>query len=133
MKGKKVILVEDEPDIVITFKAALESEGFEVEVYHDPIIALSEFKPGYYDLAILDIKMPEMNGFELYSEMQKIDKQVSVCFITAGEMYYEEFRSTQRQNQEEYCELDPDRFLRKPISNIDLIKRIEKIISTKKD
>jgi CheY-like chemotaxis protein len=144
MKGRKVALVEDEPDILMTFKATLESSGFIVHTYQDPIVALSEFMPGYYDLVILDIKMPQMNGFELYSEMQKIDKQVKVCFITASEMYYDEFRNEkqirveeeQGQEQEEkreqqYCKLDPDRFLQKPISNIELVKRIEKIMGVK--
>jgi len=56
------------------------------------LIALSKFKPIYYDLFILDIKMPKMNGFELYTEIEKIDNQVKVCFITAGEMYYNEVR-----------------------------------------
>jgi CheY-like chemotaxis protein len=134
MKGKRVALVEDEPDIVMTFKAALEDAGFLVHTYQDPIVALSEFKPGYYDLVILDIKMPRMNGLELFSEMQKIDKQIRVCFITAGEMYFDKFRREKgegregREVEEQYCKLNSKRFLQKPISNEDLVKRINKIM-----
>jgi CheY-like chemotaxis protein len=136
MKGKRVALVEDEPDIVMTFKAALEDAGFLVHTYQDPIVALSEFKPDYYDLVILDIKMPRMNGFELFSEMQKIDKQVRVCFITAGEMYFDKFRREKGEGEEregpevedKFCELNNERFLQKPISNEDLVKRINKIM-----
>jgi CheY-like chemotaxis protein len=139
MKEKKVVLVEDEPDIIMTFKVALESAGFIVYAYQDPLTALSEFKSCYYDLVILDIKMPQMNGFELYTEMRKIDEQVRVCFITAGEMYFDKFRrqkGEEREGQgveEQYCELNSERFLQKPISNEDLVKRINKIMMLKKD
>jgi DNA-binding response OmpR family regulator len=91
-KQSKVLVVDDEPDINMSFKLTLENAGFIVDGYHDPLIALSNFKPSYYDLVVLDIKMPKMNGFELYTEIQKIDNQVKVCFITAGEMYYNELR-----------------------------------------
>jgi DNA-binding response OmpR family regulator len=124
-KGSRILLVDDEPDITITFKITLESAGFIVHTYHDPLISLSKFKPGYYDLVILDIKMQKMNGFELYAEMRKVDNQVKFCFITAGEMYYDEVR---KEEEELYCKLDTERFLQKPISNDDLVKRINKIM-----
>src|SRR5918999_4794863 len=76
----------------LTFKAALESAGFTIDAYEDPLVALSKFKSGYYDLVILDIKMSKMNGFELNAKMLKIDKHVRACFITAGEMYYDKVR-----------------------------------------
>jgi CheY-like chemotaxis protein len=75
--------------------------------------------------------MPKMNGFELYSEMRKRDEQVKVCFITAGEMYYDDIRNEKREESEEeeqYCKLDRERFLQKPISNADIVKRINKIM-----
>jgi DNA-binding response OmpR family regulator len=131
-KGNKILLVDDEPDIVMAFKLTLESAGFIVDTHEDPLTALSKFKPSYYDLVILDIKMPKMNGFELYTEMQKIDNQVKVCFITAGEMHYEKVRKGKleedEEEEEQYCELNIERFLQKPISNADLIKRINKIM-----
>lgn len=128
----KIMLVDDEPDIVMTFKAALESAGFTLIAYEDPLIALSKFKPRYYDLVILDIKMSKMNGFELYTEMRKVDEEVKVCFITAGEMYYDTVRMEKQDDEEEYCKLDMERFLQKPISNVDLIKRIENIMMINK-
>jgi CheY-like chemotaxis protein len=130
-KGNKVLLVDDEPDIMMAFKLTLESAGFIVDTYQDPLLALSRFKPSYYNLVILDIKMPKMNGFELYSEMRKRDEQVKVCFITAGEMYYDDIRNEKREESEEeeqYCKLDRERFLQKPISNADIVKRINKIM-----
>ena len=71
-KGNKILLVDDEPDLTMTFKAILQGVGFAVDIYENPLVALSNFRPHYYDLVILDIKMPEMNGFELYSEMLKM-------------------------------------------------------------
>lgn len=125
-KGNKILLVDDEPDITMTFKTILQEVGFIVDTYEDPLIALSKFKPHFYDLVILDIKMAKKNGFELYAEMLKRDDQVTVCFVTAGEMYYNEVRKD--EEEELYCKLDTQRFIQKPISNTDLVKRIEKIL-----
>jgi DNA-binding response OmpR family regulator len=126
-KGNKILLVDDEPDITMSFQASLQDAGFTVHTYQDPLIALSKFEPGYYDLVILDIKMPKMNGFELYTELRKADNQVKFCFITAGEMYYDKVREEEQQ----YCKLDTERFLQKPISNTDLVNRIYKIMTLK--
>ena len=92
--------------------------------YDDPLLALENFKAGSYDLLLLDIKMPEMDGFHLYKEMKRIDSKVKVCFLTASEMYYERFRE-----EEECCVIDKDLFIRKPIENEDLVKKINTIIS----
>jgi DNA-binding response OmpR family regulator len=124
-KGNKILLVDDEPDITMSFEATLQNAGFIVHTYQDPLIALSKFKPSYYDLVILDIKMPKMNGFKLYAEIQKIDNKVKVCFVTAGEFFYDQVR----EEEEQYCKLDTERFLQKPISNTDLVNRIYKIMT----
>jgi DNA-binding response OmpR family regulator len=124
-KGNKILLVDDEPDITMSFEATLQNAGFIVYTYQDPLIALSKFKPSYYDLVILDIKMPKMNGFKLYAEIQKIDNKVKVCFVTAGELFYDQVR----EEEEQYCKLDTERFLQKPISNTDLVNRIYKIMT----
>jgi DNA-binding response OmpR family regulator len=126
-KGNKILLVDDEPDITMSFEATLQNAGFIVHTYQDPLIALSKFKPSYYDLVILDIKMPKMNGFKLYAEIQKIDNKVKVCFVTAGEFFYDQVR----EEEEQYCKLDTERFLQKPISNTDLVNRIYKIMTPK--
>ena len=123
-KKKKVLIVDDEPDINTILKKVLEQGGFDADSYDDPILALENFKPGAYDILLLDIKMPEMDGFQLYQKMKRIDSKVKVCFLTASEMYYERFRE-----EEEFAAIDKDLFLQKPIENEDLIKKINTIIS----
>ena len=108
-------------------KKVFEQSGFNADSYDDPILAVENFKAGSYDLLLLDIKMPEMDGFHLYQEMKKIDSKIKVCFLTASEMYYERFR-----NEEAFCEIDKDLFLRKPIANEDLIKKINTMINQAK-
>jgi DNA-binding response OmpR family regulator len=100
----------------------LEYHGFKVDSFNDPQEALSKYNPGLYDLVILDIKMPKMDGFVLYHEIKKKDNNANVCFLTASELYYEEFR------KEEYCALDGNLFIRKPIENEELVKQITKMI-----
>jgi DNA-binding response OmpR family regulator len=123
-KKKKVLIVDDEHDVSTVLKKVFKQSGFNADSYDDPILALENFKAGSYDLLLLDIKMPEMNGFHLYQEMKKIDSKVKVCFLTASELYYEQFRK-----EVGFCALDKDLFVRKPIGNEDLIKKINTIIS----
>jgi DNA-binding response OmpR family regulator len=75
-----------------TLKKELEQSGFSLDVFNDPTTALSNFKADYYDLILLDVKMPQMNGFELYQEIKKKDKNVKACFVTAYEVYYESLK-----------------------------------------
>jgi DNA-binding response OmpR family regulator len=88
----KILIVDDEPDLTQVSTLALEYHGFKVDSFNDPQEALSRYVPGFYDLIILDVKMPKMSGFELYHEIKKIDNNANVCFLTASELYYEEFR-----------------------------------------
>jgi DNA-binding response OmpR family regulator len=122
-KRSRILLVDDEPDITILFKIALEDAGFIVHPYNDPLIALSEFKLGYYDLIIVDIKMPSMDGFTLYDELKREDNKAKICFLTASEMYYEESRKVKHRS------LGKDLFIRKPITTEELIERITALIS----
>ena len=115
---KTVLIVDDEPDVKLALKIALEENGFEVDAFDDPVMALDNFKKGVYDLLILDIKMPKMHGFELYREIRKIDSHVKICFLTAGEMYYGAYADIFNENQ----------FIRKPIENKELINRVNEII-----
>jgi DNA-binding response OmpR family regulator len=89
---KKVLLVDDEPDITFTIKSMLEDNGFKVDSFTDPTIALQSYRINFYDLIILDIKMPKMDGFQLYTKIREKDPKVKICFLTAGEMFYEGFR-----------------------------------------
>jgi two-component system response regulator ChvI len=122
MDNNRILFVDDEPDLTQVSTLALEYHGFKVDSFNDPQEALTKYKPGLYDLVILDIKMPKMDGFELYHEIKKKDNNANVCFLTASELYYEEFR------KKEACALDRNLFIRKPIENEELVKRITKMI-----
>lgn len=92
MSRARILIVDDDPDITLTFRLGLERNGFLVDVFNDPLKALSKFSAGLYDLVLLDIRMPKMNGFELYREIEKIDDNLKVCFITAFVVYYESLK-----------------------------------------
>jgi two-component system catabolic regulation response regulator CreB/two-component system response regulator ChvI len=114
---RRILIVDDEPDITVVFNKALEKD-FEVDTFNDPRDALSHFKAGVYDLLLLDIRMPGTNGFQLYKEMRKIDSKPKVCFITAFEMYYEEFIKV-------FPNVPVKCFIKKPIEPKDLLKQIK--------
>jgi two-component system, OmpR family, response regulator ChvI len=114
---KKILVVDDEPDITISIRNGLQKKGFEVHTYNEPLKALSEFEPGVYDLLLIDIRMPKMNGFELYREIKKKSDDVKICFFTAFEVYYEEFRKM-------FPNLEVKCFIRKPITINELVTHI---------
>ena len=115
----RILIVDDDPDITKTFGLVLEDSGlYEVDTYNDPLAALQNFKPNSYDLAILDIRMPNMNGFELFYEMERIDNKVKVCFISAYDMDDKALR-------EQFPSMQMKSFLSKPIAVSDLIKKVE--------
>jgi DNA-binding response OmpR family regulator len=117
----RILLVDDERDINTVVKKGLERVGFKVRTFNNPLDALSKFEAGSYDVALLDIRMPSMNGFELYKKLREIDSKIKVCFITAFEMYEEEFKKL-FPSYEVRC------FIKKPIKLTDLIVEIEKIL-----
>jgi CheY-like chemotaxis protein len=123
----RILIVDDEADLNMLFRLTLERYGFKIDTYTSPLLALSDFKPGFYDLVVLDIKMPQMDGFELYKELKKKDNSLKICFLTASEMYYEKFR------KQEYESMDKNLFIRKPISNKDLVEKLNKIIVEEKN
>lgn len=114
---KKILVVDDEPDITSSIKNGLQRKGFEVDTYNDPTDALSNFRPDTYDLLLIDIRMPKMNGFELYREVKKKSSDVRICFFTAFEVYYDEFRKM-------FPNLEVKCFIRKPITINDLVTHI---------
>lgn len=116
------MVVDDEYDLTLFYRMSLEYYGFEVETYNESKRALSNFKPNYYDLIILDIKMPDMDGFELFRGIKERDPNAKACFLTASELYYRGFRT------KEYSKLDKELFIRKPIGNEELIKEIKRLI-----
>jgi CheY-like chemotaxis protein len=119
VKKGRILLVDDDPDITKTFGLVLEDSGlYEVDTYNDPLAALQNFKPNFYNLAILDIRMPNMNGFELFHKMERIDNKVKVCFISAYDMNDKALR-------EQFPSMQIKSFLPKPIAVSDLIKKVE--------
>ena len=122
---QRILIVDDEPDITTALKMYLEIQGFHVDAFTDPVYALAQYKANFYQLLILDIKMPEMNGFELYTEIKKKDKGVKVFFLTAlSEMHdYDAFK------KEVFPKEGERYFIAKPIENEELLNRINTVIA----
>jgi DNA-binding response OmpR family regulator len=120
-RGRQILIVDDEEDVTEALEAGLEREGFVVQTFNNPRLALDNIKPGQFDLAIFDIRMPEMNGFELYREFRKLDKNTVVCFFTAFEMHKSEFE-----------ELFPDTrvkaFFKKPMTIAHMTERLNELL-----
>jgi CheY-like chemotaxis protein len=120
---KRILIIDDDADVTLTFKAVIEDSNNDphtrIEVYtsNNPAIALSEFKPNFYDLLLVDINMPHMNGFELSEKILAIDVNVRICFMSTGEINREALRQIYPTRQEG-C------FIRKPVTIDYLLKRI---------
>jgi DNA-binding response OmpR family regulator len=124
--SKRILIVDDDPDITLTFKEGIEnsngngdfSKRIEVYTYNHPSTALSKFKPNFYDLLLVDINLPSMNGFQLCEKILLIDINVRVCFMSSGEINMEALR-------EIYPTLSLGCFLKKPVTIDYLVKRIK--------
>jgi DNA-binding response OmpR family regulator len=124
--AKRILIVDDDPDITFTFKNAFHEASriggsiisFQVNTYNDPLVALSEFTPEYYDLMLVDINMPEMNGFDFCVEALKIDANPRVCFMSSAMINQEALR-------EQYPSLSIGCFIRKPATMESLVKRVK--------
>ena len=115
---RRILAVDDTPDITLTVKAGLEASGlFEVDTFNDPELALSSFRPGLYDLALLDMRMPKMYGHELYDKMKKLDDRLKVCFMTATYQNYEALRAA-------FPTIEIECYIQKPVEIKDLVRRI---------
>jgi two-component system alkaline phosphatase synthesis response regulator PhoP len=126
--AKRILLVSSEDDVNLALKLALEKEQddddkscFKVDSFNNPILALKNFKNGFYDLVIIDIVMPQMNGFELSEKIRKVDDKVKICFLTAGEI-------PSKVRFDPFSQGYQDRFIRLPIENEVLIEHIDRII-----
>ena len=117
----KFLIVEDEPDVLHTLERGLARNGFDVEAFSDPLQALAKFKPNTYDILLFDIRMPKMSGFELYRETRKSGDKSMVFFITAFEVYYEEFKKI-------FPDLEVKHFIKKPIPIKHLVATINNTI-----
>jgi CheY-like chemotaxis protein len=136
---KRILIVDDNPDITLTFKKVLEDPSddrtdesqkdaysinakkkipFKVITYNDPFLALSEFKPNFYHLVLVDINMPKINGFEFSTEILKRDANPRICFMSSGQINQEALK-------EVYPTLSIGCFIKKPITSLELKRRIE--------
>src|ERR687891_1666089 len=116
--SKVVLVVDDDPDMTSVFSLGLQDEGFEVYTYNDPLEVLSQFKPNFYDLLLVDINMPKMNGIDLSRRLLELDSNVKICFITAGDANVEVLR-------ELYPTRDIGCFIKKPVTIDQLVKRVK--------
>ncbi len=123
--SKKILIVDDERDITSALKLGLERHGFDVDVYNDPLVALDEIDSKDYDLAIFDIRMPGIDGFELYRRFRRLDGETQVCFFTAFDVYENEFRRM-------FPEVHVAALFKKPMTIADLSERLNKILSGQK-
>jgi DNA-binding response OmpR family regulator len=116
--SKTVLIIDDDPDVTMVFSLGLQDEGFDVHTYNDPLEALSQFRPNFYDLLLIDINMPKINGIELAIQILELDANVKICFITAGEANIEVLR-----------ELYPTRsigcYIKKPVTIDQLVRRVK--------
>jgi CheY-like chemotaxis protein len=123
---KRILLVDDDPDITLTFKKGLEEENetsgnkvvLQVFSYNNPLLALSEFKTNFYDLMLIDVNMPKMNGFEFSEKILELDLNVRICYISAGEMNMGALR-------EQYKSLNIGCFIKKPIAMENLVRKVK--------
>jgi DNA-binding response OmpR family regulator len=122
---KKILLVDNEVDITFALENVLEDNGFKVSSYNDPILALDNYQINFYDLIILDIVMPKMDGFELYGKLREKDPKAKICFLTASELFYEELRNARIKLGEKIGE---EYFMQKPIKTNDFLRKLNTLI-----
>lgn len=127
MQEMKILLVDNEPDLTYAIGTVLRDNGFEVDSFNDSVLVSETYKPNYYDLVILDIKMPKMDGFELYDRIRQKDQNTKICFLTASEMFYESFRQARNLLGDV---LGEEHFIQKPAKTDQLIRRITDLINS---
>ena len=123
---KKILVVDNEADITYALENVLENYGFSTNSFNDSMLALNSYKSNFYDLVILDIKMPKMDGFELFNKIKEKDPNVIICFLTASELFYEELRKTRYMLGEK---LGEEYFIQKPIKTDDLVQKMNALIN----
>jgi DNA-binding NtrC family response regulator len=117
---KRIMIVDDEKDVGRTLKMILENYGFDIDSFTDPAVALEQFKPSLYDLTILDIRMPDHNGFQLYDQLKSRDPNIKTLFITA----LSSVESYNTENSKVYPIKGKRHFVRKPVSSEELLEQV---------
>jgi DNA-binding response OmpR family regulator len=124
MSSQKILVVDDEYDTAFILKSGLERKGgFNVDAFTDPFAALNDFQANSYDLIVIDIMMPDMNGFDLYMKIKERDNNVKICFLSASDNTYEQFKKR-------YPTLEEKCFIKKPIRLSELVNKIKPFLAT---
>jgi CheY-like chemotaxis protein len=124
-KRQNIMIVDDEDDINLLFAMVLCGEGYNVDAFTDPVAAIMKFERGSYDLLIIDILLPKMDGFELYERIKQLDKNVKVCFLTAGDINYHQFKKAASFPEI----ITEDCFIKIPVENKTLVRKVKNILS----
>ena len=119
----RILLVEDDGDNLKLFTLILENDGFDVDAYIDPDDAWSEFRPNYYDLLILDYRMPHFSGLELFKRILAMDKSVVAILLTAN---YEMIDKTEIEALQLHANL---KLIKKPIAIPKLLNEVASILN----
>jgi two-component system OmpR family response regulator len=122
---KKILLVDDDPDANLSLSILLRDRGFDVDSFTSPSDALKYFRRNYYDLLVLDVRMPNMDGFEMYGAIREVDTKTKICFFTAAEL--DNYRVAEMEDMME--ELGEECFISKPIENNEILCRINTILT----
>lgn len=122
---KRILIIDDEEDVTLSLRVALEHNGFKTDSYTDAELAYKNFRDGLYDLVLLDIRMPVVDGFHLYQKIRKTDSRVKICFLTASEYIHEEIRKKYGLDG-----FKQQSFLKKPIEIEVLIQAINKLLQS---
>jgi DNA-binding response OmpR family regulator len=117
---KKILIIDDEGEITNSFVSALASYGYEVSILRDPLEALDAFRTYRYELVVIDIGLPGVNGFSIYRKLVEKDRDVNVCFLTNVEVRKNEFDIL-------FPDLDVKFFLTKPLSAPALMKQLRQV------
>ena len=123
--NKRILIVDEEKDVGGTFEAMLKNYGFEIDFFTDPALALETFKPNLYHLIILDIRMAEINGFELYDKLKSRDPKIKTLFITA----LSSVESYNTHNSKVYPLKGKRHFMAKPVSRKELLEQVYSMIN----
>ena len=114
--------MDDEYDVNFVIKLVLEKNGFKVDSFTDASEALENFRPGLYDLVILDVKLPTMDGFRLYEKIKKLDDNVVICFLTAADNVYYKILKKHYPSVNENC------VIHKPVDNESVLRIIKSVL-----
>lgn len=118
---KKILIVDDEEDITFIFKMVLEDANFEVETFNDPIEAVLNYKKDYFDLILLDLKLPAISGTEMYNKILDLDPSARICFLTSSEQI-----SLFNKNEKFVPKDIP--VIQKPIENSIFVQKIKELL-----